>query len=135
MSRASTPSEFGSSLGAALAAGRRRRGLTQEEVAQRCEVSTSYIARVERGQRLPSPLVLDRLLRSLELTAGEVWPPPRAAEQVPRYGRTVGKREAAVARLLRVTEHLSPGDITQLALLVRRLTRGRRRPSGPQEEA
>jgi transcriptional regulator with XRE-family HTH domain len=102
-------------------------------VAQRCEVSTGYIARVERGQRLPSPLVLDRLLRSLELSAGDVWPMERAAEASVPYSRTVGKREAAVARLLRATESLSPSDITQLAMLIRRLTRGGRRSSGAQE--
>lgn len=47
---------------------RERRGLTQEDLAQRAKVARSYIARLERGHSLnPSLAVVKRLARALKV--------------------------------------------------------------------
>ncbi|HWE63120.1 MAG TPA: tetratricopeptide repeat protein [Chloroflexota bacterium] len=46
-------------------------GLTQEELAERSGYSTNYISKLERDQRLPPPVAIDRLATVLGLDAGE----------------------------------------------------------------
>jgi transcriptional regulator with XRE-family HTH domain len=45
-----------------LSAARARAGVTQRELAERAKTSQSVIARIERGQTIPSVATLDRLL-------------------------------------------------------------------------
>jgi transcriptional regulator with XRE-family HTH domain len=52
---------------------RRKRKLTQSELAQRVQVSQAYIARLELGQkRNPTLPVLQRLAKALGVTSGAV---------------------------------------------------------------
>ena len=45
-----------------LAAARARTGVTQRQLADRAKTSQSVVARIERGQTIPSVATLDRLL-------------------------------------------------------------------------
>ena len=110
-------------LGAALAEGRKRAGSTQEELGEQCDLTASYVARVERGERLPSVVVLDRLARAVELEVGDIWPgrPKRNPGRKPSNAR-----QAAIARLMKVTEDLSPADLRQLTTLIQRLLKAGR---------
>lgn len=113
-------------MGRVVGQARRARGWTQEELAEACSLSPGYIARLERGERLPSPLALDRIARTLEVEVADLWPrrnPPRRRSR----GRqtSVQPREAAIARLVKVTEGLSVAEIRMLSRLVQRL---RQRP-------
>ncbi len=115
-------------LGSALSDGRRRRGWTQEELAELCEVTPGYIARLERGERLPSPLLLDTVARSLGLQVAEVWPRaavPTAKVSASSHGglRGPSDRDTAIARLVKVVEGLTPSEIRQVATTVQRLLR------------
>ena len=42
-------------------------GLTQQALAEKCEISTNYLATVEIGGKFPSSDTLDKLARSLSL--------------------------------------------------------------------
>lgn len=116
-------------LGGALLAARHGQGLTQEQAAEACGLTAGYIARVERGERIPSPLVVDRLARAVGVEVADIWPravQTNEAKQVKT--KAVAERDAAVARLVRATEDLSVSDVAQLTRTVQRLLRagGRR---------
>lgn len=52
---------------------RKAKGLTQEELAERCGLSFSYISDIERGGRNVTLESLDKLLVALEVTPDEVF--------------------------------------------------------------
>ena len=52
---------------------RRRRELTQQEVARRIRTSTAYIAHLESGRRRPSEEVVRRLAEVLGLEQREIY--------------------------------------------------------------
>lgn len=51
---------------------RRKRGLTQEQLAELADLSTPYVSHLERGSKKPSLAVLVRLSESLEVTADQL---------------------------------------------------------------
>lgn len=55
-------------IGEVLATARRARGLTQEELAQRAEVTQAALSRYEHDLRTPEPEVLPRIARALGVT-------------------------------------------------------------------
>ena len=97
--------------------------MTQEELGEQCELTASYVARVERGERLPSLVVLDRLAQAVDLDVGDIWPSHPRRNPGPKQPSA---RQAAVARLLKVTEELSPADLRQLTTLIQRLLKAGR---------
>ncbi len=56
-------------LGRAIAGARRRRGLSQEKLAQELGISRSYLAELETG---PSSLAIERSLRALRRLGANV---------------------------------------------------------------
>jgi transcriptional regulator with XRE-family HTH domain len=58
-------------LAAVLRAFRERSGLSQERLAQRANIDRTYVGSVERGQRNPTMMVVDRLLTEMEVTWAE----------------------------------------------------------------
>jgi transcriptional regulator with XRE-family HTH domain len=46
---------------------RNRSGLTQQDLAERCELSTNYLATIEIGGKFPSSKTLEKLALALEL--------------------------------------------------------------------
>lgn len=63
-------------IGAKLAAARKARGLTLQELSQRCGLSTSFLSQVERGVSAPSIVSLYRICRALEIPVSYVLPEP-----------------------------------------------------------
>ena len=121
-------------LGGALLVARHGQGLTQEQAAEACGLTAGYIARVERGERIPSPLVLDRLARAVGVEVADIWPrsiPPQVATNL--KPKAEAERDAAIAKLVRATEALSLSDVAQLTQSVQRLLRagGRRAAKKP----
>ena len=51
---------------------RRKRGLSQEELAGLADIHQTYLSGVERGRRNPSILVLQRIARALEADIGDL---------------------------------------------------------------
>ncbi|HEV7897418.1 MAG TPA: helix-turn-helix transcriptional regulator, partial [Planosporangium sp.] len=76
-------------LGDNLARMRRRRGLTQEQLAERAEVSVSVIRKLERGDRDSASLpTLRKLAAALDVTTVDLFQPtPRFAGPVDRDDR------------------------------------------------
>lgn len=64
--------EFLRALGKAVAARRRKLGISQEELADRSQLNRTYIGDIERGARNIAVLNLVRLAEGLETTPSEL---------------------------------------------------------------
>jgi transcriptional regulator with XRE-family HTH domain len=69
-------------LGARVRAARRARGLSLEKVAGRAAVSRSMLSAVERGGKVPTVLVLDRIATALDTSIARLLGEERAARVV-----------------------------------------------------
>lgn len=49
------------------------RGLTQEELAERADISVDFLSLIERGRNVPSFENLEQLARALRLTIAELF--------------------------------------------------------------
>jgi transcriptional regulator with XRE-family HTH domain len=59
-------------LGAAIRSARLERGMSQEELAHRCEIDRGYMSSIERGQQNPGIASILSVARALELTVAEL---------------------------------------------------------------
>ena len=64
---------------------RRKRGLTQEQLAELADLSTPYVSHLERGSKKASLAVLVRLSESLEVTADQLLSGNQAADRIAFY--------------------------------------------------
>ena len=79
-------------LGKRIRAAREALGISQEELAARADLNTSYLSQIERGMKEPSLSVLERLADGVHLDLGELF------ERDPAAAPALQERE--VARLL-----------------------------------
>jgi transcriptional regulator with XRE-family HTH domain len=61
--------DFGKNLRAA----RKKLGLTQEEIAERCGVQAGEVSRIERGKRDPQVSTVEKLAAAVELPPGRLF--------------------------------------------------------------
>ena len=88
---------------------RKRRGLSQEELAERVDRSTEAISGIERGRSLPNFLTLERLARALDVSVREFFDiGPESARDNPRRSRII-------VELVDVASSLNDADL-ELAL-------------------
>ena len=59
-------------LGKRIASLRRKRRLTQEQLAEKTELSTNYISHIENSRSIPSLETLMKLCAALEITPNEL---------------------------------------------------------------
>ena len=62
-------------LGAIIRKKREQKSLTQVELAEKCGINRNYIGMVERGERNPSYLSLQKIANGLGLTVDELIKP------------------------------------------------------------
>jgi transcriptional regulator with XRE-family HTH domain len=60
-------------LGKNLREARKKLGLTQEEVAQRCGVQAGEVSRIERGLRDPQVSTVEKLATAVEVPPGRLF--------------------------------------------------------------
>jgi transcriptional regulator with XRE-family HTH domain len=89
-------------LGTRIAQLRKRAQITQAELAERVDVATETISRLERGATLPSLARLQAVARALGLELYELFD---------RQKRVAGRRGLAMDRLVSVMGARSPEDI------------------------
>ena len=103
--------ELSEHLGRNLKAVRELRGLTQQQLADLCELPRSTVANVEVGGSNPTLAVLSRLASALQLSIEELLARPRARCQLFEPGslpESVSRR-GAEARLAKLLPHPIPG--------------------------
>lgn len=59
-------------FGEAIRAARRRRGISQEDLAFKCGLDRTYVSGIERGLRNPSLTNILKIAAALDLTAAEL---------------------------------------------------------------
>lgn len=60
-------------LGDGLVSARERKGMSQDELAKKTDLSRNYISLLERGQRNPSYTTLKKIVEALEADARELF--------------------------------------------------------------
>lgn len=71
-----------STFGARIRELRKEAKLSQEELAGRAHIATSYLSDLERGQQSPTLDVLNRIVRALNVTLAEFFSPFNQAYRV-----------------------------------------------------
>jgi transcriptional regulator with XRE-family HTH domain len=66
---------------------RRKRGLTQEKLAEKAGISAHYLAMVEITRKFPTPEMLDRLARTLDIETYKLFEMSTAPEEALRLLR------------------------------------------------
>lgn len=61
-------------IGKNLRALREKRGLTQEELAEKAEISPAYVVKMEAGKKNPSSIVLKKLAKVLKVKSSDILP-------------------------------------------------------------
>lgn len=61
-------------IGQALQAARAQKNLTQAEVAKRAGTNTNYYAKLERGEAVPSLMMLEKIVKVLGTQSSDVLP-------------------------------------------------------------
>jgi transcriptional regulator with XRE-family HTH domain len=99
---------FKQRVGHRIKLARRRRGLSQEELAERVDRSTEAISSIERGRTLPNFVTLERLARALDVPTRDFFD----------IGPEVGdnpKRSRLLVELVEAARSLGDADL-ELAL-------------------
>ncbi|MDR1031443.1 MAG: helix-turn-helix transcriptional regulator [Treponema sp.] len=71
---------------------RRKRGLTQAKLVEKADITTQYIVMIEVSRKFPTPEILERIARALEIETYQLF----------SAGPT---REAALERLYQTVAH------------------------------
>ena len=48
---------------------RKKTGLSQQELAEKCDIATNYLSEIERGQKFPSIEMIERISKELNVPA------------------------------------------------------------------
>ena len=101
-------------LGARIRGLRRTRRLTLRELAQRAEVTESFLSQVERGVASPSIASVQRIARGLGLSIAQLFTHEDGAGRVVRRD---ARRRITYPGLRAVDEFLTPPSATRLQLI------------------
>ena len=52
---------------------RETKGLTQEQLAEKAQTSTNYLGSIETGKKYPSPQMIDKLAKALDINPLELF--------------------------------------------------------------
>jgi transcriptional regulator with XRE-family HTH domain len=77
-------------LAANLKENRRKKGLTQEKLSERADMSLQYLAMLELARKFPSGEMLERLANALDIEAHQLFSvPPTPEEALERLHQTI----------------------------------------------
>jgi len=60
-------------FGRSIAAKRKEMGISQEELAYRCGIHRTYIGAIERGEKSPTLLTIEKIARGLNVQIIQLW--------------------------------------------------------------
>ncbi|WP_233104103.1 helix-turn-helix transcriptional regulator [Haliangium ochraceum] len=113
------------SIGSAARQARTALGLTQEDAAERLDVSVEFYARIERGNSLPSVPTLARIAAVLGVSAdallGRAPFAPGASATWMQVAPPADTPE--VRRVVRMLRRASPGSVRLVSMLLKEIDR------------
>lgn len=104
--------ELNKAIGQQLKALRRSRGLTQENLAEKCNLSVHHISGLERGQHAPSLASLELLAGILGVSIGDFFIPSQKARK--------SDLDKAIDVLLKYLYKMKASDVRFLTLMAKR---------------
>lgn len=105
-------------LGLRIREERKRAGLTQEQLAEKVELSTDYIGYIERGKQAPYLKTLERIAQILGVEVYELFIFKETPEST--------ERKEAIQAIVHLLHDKSPDDIRFTASILRQvLERGK----------
>lgn len=107
-------------LGARIRELRKRQGLTQEEMAEKCDLHWTYIGGLERGERNPTLTTMHRVAGGLGVGLNQMITPRG-------FPRPEDAEESREARLLRLLRKKGPDSMDLATKVVREVVRWRDR--------
>lgn len=117
---------LGRTVGLRVRAARQKRGLSQEELAERIDRSIHAISGIERGRTLPNFTTLERLSRVLGVPVRDFFDHQPEPDDNPR-------RERLLSELFMAARELSDADlelaVEQVKVFARSRPRGKRKRS------
>lgn len=103
-------------LGKRIREERKRKGLTQEKLAEKVELSPVYIGYIETGKQAPYLKTLERIAESLGVEVYELF--------MFEEGEKRTTRKAAIQELVMLLHDKSPDDIRFTASILRQVLEG-----------
>lgn len=117
--------ELAKKIGAAARAARKALQLTQEDTAERLNVSVEFYARIERGTSLPSIVTFANIVRVLGVSGDALLGRPGAATVapmgIPSWAPTPPNDGPELRRLARRLRRSSPATLRAVNLLLREI--------------
>lgn len=117
--------ELAKSIGMAARQARTALGLTQEDAAERLEVSVEFYARIERGNSLPSVPTLARIAAVLGVSADALLGRSSfVAGSSPAWVQVAPPTDTPeVRRVVRMLRRASPGSMRLVSMLLKEIDR------------
>jgi transcriptional regulator with XRE-family HTH domain len=111
------------SIGTAARLARKTLGLTQEDAAERLNVSVEFYARIERGNSLPSVPTFARIAATLGVSADTLLgQKPQESSVPPAWLQPALPTEPPeIRRLLRMLRKATPATLRLVSLLLREI--------------
>jgi transcriptional regulator with XRE-family HTH domain len=114
--------ELAKSIGMAARQARKQLQLTQEDAAERIEVSVEFYARIERGTSLPSILTFARIVSALGVSADALLGRhPAFVQAGPSWTPQQTDESPEIRRLVRRLRKANPSALRLVSLLLREL--------------
>lgn len=114
----SPPPSVKKELGLRIRTLRKRNGLTQEEMAEKCDLHWTYIGGLERGERNPTLTTMQRVAAGLNVGLHQLID----ARSFPK-GKS--EEESKEARLLRLIRKKGPENVDLATKVIREVARWR----------
>ena len=98
-------------LGRRIRAIRKAKGLTQEQLGTKADLSYKYVGEIERGQQNPSFDILVKIFDALEIESFELF----------RFDQDMSDRKDIEARMLRILSAMAEDDLRRIYFIFRGL--------------
>ncbi|HAX61720.1 MAG TPA: hypothetical protein DCX95_04055 [Elusimicrobia bacterium] len=104
-------------IGRQIKEARMRQKMTQEELAEETEISTSFLGMIERGQRIPSLMTISKICNSLNISVDELLglKPEILKERKTKY--SAGNKDVMLEKVIRLLKNKKDDD-KELALKI-----------------
>lgn len=105
-------------LGTRIRTLRKRNGLTQEEMAEKCDLHWTYIGGLERGERNPTLTTMQRVAAGLNVGLNQLI-------DARSFPKAKSEEESKEARLLRLIRKKGPENVDLATKVIREVARWR----------
>jgi len=107
-------------MGKRIRDSRKSQKITQEELSEMAEISSSFLGMIERGQRIPSLMTISKICNSLDISIDfllELQSEKVKKKNVKYLAKDTKEKDAVTDRIIRLLKDKKPED-RELALKI-----------------